>query len=79
MKHAMKYLVLFAVAASLATPLRAQGVNDPSTPNHVVIVNPPEQPAPPTAVRNIPPKSTALPLGVRRSYGSARAIHFHRR
>jgi hypothetical protein len=64
----MKYLFLIAVAASLATPGRAQGVNDPSTPRSVIIVNPPQQPSRPTAVPNIPPRSTALPLGVRRSY-----------
>ena len=64
----MKYLALIVLAVSLETPVRAQGVKDPSTPNHNVIIVNPQQPSPPTAVRNIPPRSADLPLGVQRNY-----------
>jgi hypothetical protein len=71
----MKYLALIVLAALLATPACAQGVKDPSTPqNRVVIVSPPEQPAPPTAVRNIPPQQPALPLGVQPNYRYYRGV-----
>lgn len=55
----MKRLVLTAftllmTASTWAPGARAQGVNDPSTPNRNVIIVNPSQPAPSTATRNIP-------------------------
>jgi hypothetical protein len=55
----MKRLVLTTVAllvtaSTWAPSVRAQGVNDPSTPNRNVIIVNPSQPSPSTATRNIP-------------------------
>lgn len=70
----MKRLALIAVAVLYPACAWAQGVNDPSTPNHnVVIVNPPQQPAPPNATPNIPSAIQAPPPNIRRAqpyYGS---------
>ncbi len=65
----MKHLFWGLAFALFCHPVLAQGVKDPSTPNSVIIVNPPQQPSRPTAVPNIPPSQAGVPpLGVRRAY-----------
>ncbi len=64
----MRYLILIMLAGFVGGSAHAQGVKDPSTPSHsVIIVNPPQQPLRPTAVPNIPPQANPLPLRVRRA------------
>jgi hypothetical protein len=59
----MKRLVLIAAALLAPVGAGAQGVNDPSTPNHNVIIINPSQPSPTTATRNIPSQIQAPPIG----------------
>ncbi|QPF87100.1 hypothetical protein IC762_12700 [Bradyrhizobium genosp. L] len=70
-RFAAIYLALTVIALTIPAGARAQGVNDPSTPNHNVIIVNPSQPARPNATRNIPTGIQAPPV-VR---GRARVYH----
>ena len=50
----MQRLALIAVALFMPAAGWAQGVNDPSSPNHNVTIVNPSQPSPTTATPNIP-------------------------
>jgi hypothetical protein len=65
----MKGVLLFVVVLVIPCTAVAQGVRDPSTPNtnQVFSVNPPQQPARPTATPNVPTQIPSPPLGVRRA------------
>ncbi len=65
----MKGVLLFAAVLIVPCAAAAQGVRDPSTPNanSVIVVNPPQQPARPTATPNVPTYIPSPPLGVRRA------------
>ncbi len=65
----MKRLLLIAAVVALPGGALAQGVNEPSTGSRTyIIVNPPQQPAPPNATPNIPTRVPVPPLGVRRAH-----------
>lgn len=69
----MKRFVLIAVALLVPAGAGAQGVNDPSTPNHNVIIVNPSQPSPTTATPNIPSRIQAPPVSgdrARRYHGA---------
>ena len=66
----MKGVLLLVAVLIVPCAAAAQGVRDPSTPNtnQVFTVNPPQQPARPTATPNVPTQIPSPPLGVRRAH-----------
>jgi hypothetical protein len=71
----MKRLALATLVFLVPASAWAQGVNDPSTPNHNVIIVNPSQPSPTTATRNIPSQiqAPAISGGRARPYSGNRA------